>query len=1071
MKTIKEVLENQESTRKEIYKLLAEGKSDYVLQIISELGYQIRTENQAPLDNTEEFDNEAHELAVFLQGVIADAERKLDISKTSVARVISSAKNAVREITKDVLRTAEIRRSLSEYDIALYRENLEKGIKEAEDELAKTQAEYEKMNEIRTEIFGDPAIMDDDSLSDEQKYTKIRDNLEQVAKKYAAYIPFEHLANVDFSTMDPSTEEGRKKIEEAYKPFMKVFADIDRRRANAENNIANFTLEIETIDKERAILGKDITDKEAYRKGIDSDAIKAEVEDRKAKAHQDNVDKFRGNDEKARQYREKFLKFRSHIKEADLQYKDRNGRIVTVRGKTLESYPGMEADLEFLQLPTYKERIERISMYSATKDLYAYNPELARRLDSATTDAERKAIKEEIKIQFNLDRDYVRTFHGAQNRTRMQYESYMNAGSALKSMVPLKTADTFGGKLAIAAQNVGRYTGLKIPRFTRIDENGNKVRDIKSGLVALGGDAIIIGGTIAFPAAMGLAYGAKTIGVLGMRAYGRFYKHKHKDEMDIPTPYTQTAGARRAARESKYKEDGHSAIGSWARAVLDNVRPAHRKAVEQEIIDKRNEEIDKSIEDQYIKGAIKQDAREREIAEENEIIRKRLHDQVRRSGEVYNDIYRDPDSAVKRTVDLRVSEATALGLGGEDISDPSRISFTDSRDPRSTNFAKAKLSVVAKVKRAIRDDTVYGERIGETVWTSSIENKDVAKSITRTTDVKRRIVTVLAGLGLRGIGKAINDQKTVEYETKEGTGRYEKVKVGEHQEQGDIIGYNQKTVTRPSGIDDVSLGDLERQGDASWGAFNSGPNYASGYHPDVAFRAGDDTIQGIALKFPDPVTGKTVRFSISSSDIGDIVHNNPNLHEFTQVYSDGHLGLSPTTKLSEIKDFITDPSVRQAYDSYLAQYSQADQVDKMLDTLEFAWGRSESVIGRGWTSSEVLDRAREVVEQVIDYSDPIYGEMKIVDDYALQEIMQTVMKTKEITDPTLHALKDAFEKAGLATALQQLGEATAETAQPVAEREKSGRPYVGLDSAEDVNRQRKPFVYKPKTRSSDDEGR
>lgn len=1068
MRTIKEVLENQEAVRKELSKLLMNGRSDEALAIFSELGYQIRTENQAPLDNKAEFDNEAHELAVFLQSVIEDVERKSDISKVDVARVIRAAKKSIKDITDDVLRTADIRRSLSKFDIEQYRKQLEQGIADANAELEKVQNEYAQMSGIKTELFGEPPIMDDDSLSEEQKYTQIRDNLAAAVKKYAAYRPFEHLLKVDFSKMDPSTEEGRKQIESAYKPFMRVFADLDRRKSNAENNIEIFTQEIETLDKEKTILEKDVTDGDAYKAEMD-DTTKAIIESKKEEAHKDNEDKFYGNKSKEEQYKEKFLKFKSHIKDAELTYVDRNGDTRTVHGKTLESYDGMEADLEFMQLTSYKDRLERVSMYRATKDLYAYNPELAKKLDSATSEQARNAIKREVEEQFKLDSDYIRTYHGAQNRTRMQYESYMNAGSALKAMVPLKNADTIGGKLAIAAQNVGRYTGLKIPRFTRIDENGNRVSDVKSGLVALGGDAIIIGTGIVAPAALAIAYGAKTIGVLGMRGYGRIYKLRHKDDMDIPTPYTQKAGARRATRESKYREEGHSTIGAWARSVLDNIRPEHRKEIEAEIIADRNREIDKSIENQYILGAMVSDAKEQNIARQNQKTRAAVHEQVRRSGEVYNDIYREPDEAKVRTVDTRISEAVALGMEGEDISDSSRISFTDSRDPRSTNFAKAKLSVAAKIRRAIESNTMYDEPIGETVWTSSIENRDVAKSITRTTDVKRRIVTVLAGLGLRGLGKAINDTKIEEFENERATGERQEVVTGSHQEGGEIIGYGTKTsyttTTREAGIEDVRIGDLERQGNASWGAFNSGPNYASGYHPDVSFMQGDDTIQGLAFRFQDPATGRTITYSVSSTDIGNIVHNNPNLHEFTESYMNGGLRISPDTKLSDLSQFITDPNKRQAYESYLSQFSGTEQVDKLLDTVEFAWGRSESMIGRGWTNSEVLADAREVVDKVLsevtDYAKPIYSELRTVTDTEWVDIMETFKDTREVTDPVLHAIKDGLEKAGLITSLQQLGEATAEVAQPVRETEASGRDYVKLDTADDIMKaQRGKFKYK-----------
>ena len=1072
MKTIKEVLENQEQFSKELYSLLMQGKSEEALQIISDLGYQIRTENRAPLDEKEEFDNEAHELAIFLQTIIDKVERNADISQYEVAQVVNSAKRAVKQITNVVMRTAEVRRSLSDYDRELYRKNLRDGIEEAQEELNKTQKEYDKMLEIKEEIFGEPSILLSDEISEEEKFRQIRDNLEKTVKKYSAFRPFTRLLDKDFSTMDPTTEEGRKEIEAAYRPFQRVFSDLERRRLNAENNIENFNLELETLDKEDKVLAKDTTDSNSYKENMDDDA-KAIIEAKKEAAHIDNIDKFYGNERKAELYKEKFLKFKSHIKDAELSYKDREGNIKVVKGKTIEDYEGMGEDLEFLQLESYKERLERISMYRATKDYYAYNPELAKKIDMAETEEEKQAIENEINEQLRLDIDYLATYHGAQNITKMKYENYMSAGSALKSMLPVKSVDTIGGKIKNSLINIGKYTGLKIPRFSRKDENGKRVSDVKSGLVALGGDAIILGSAALFPAATGIAYAAKTIGVLSMRGYGRIFKRRHKDDMNIPTPYSTKSGERRAAREKKYMEEGHSRIGSWARAVIDNVRPKHREEIENQIIEDRNIEIDKSIENQYILGAMARDEKEKIKVKQNERTRQSVHQRVKESEEVYNDVYREPGMAEgkrKDVVDRRISEAISLGVEGEDISDPDRISFTDSRDPRSTNFGKGKLSVLEKVRRAIEDDTVYGDRIGETVWTSSIENEDAAKSITRKTDMKRRIVTVLAGLGIRGLGKLIDDQVTRQVETQQGTGEYEKVKVGSHKER-EIIGYNTKKINKELELDDVTLGDLERKGRASYASFNSGSYYGSEYHPDVDFLPGDDTIQGLSFKFKNPATGEYMSYSISSKDIGNICHNDPKLNEFTQIYSDGYLGLKPSTKLADVKKFITDPKVAKAFDGYLGQYTGTEQIDKMLDAVEFAWGRSESMIGRGWAPSELMDRTRKVISEVVDYNNPIYGDWKEVSDYELREITKTILTTKKITDPTLHAIKGALEQAGLATSLQQLGEATAETAQPVDQKDESGLPYVKLDKAEDIARvqqKRKPYVYKPRSREDEE---
>lgn len=1152
MKTIKDVLKNQKIVSDQIYNLVMQGKEEEVLDLIARFGYEIRTENQAPLDEKPEFDNEAHELAIFLNDVIQRIERGTDLTNLEEAKLLRTVKQAVKGITGDLLKTSEIRRNLSSYDAEKYKASLAQGIKDAEAELTRVSEDFSVMSKIGKEIFGEPdlavsirekdnQISDLDTLKakieelkrvqdnkamldpsepdystmlaaheakieelthgragidariaslrasglnvtdienavrtdlnnianisrmiDSKKetinkgitkdYNQIMKNLRAASKKYASYAAF---IGIDFSKMDPNTPEGRKAIEAGYKPFYSELVSIQRRRDNAQNNITNFSQEITTLDRERTILDKDTTDRVSYIEGFD-DETKRKIQEEKDRMHQDNRDKVYGNKEKAEKYKKLFLELQSNRAKKTKTYVDRNGVTKTVEIDTIQEYPGMKEALEFMQLTSYVERLERISMYEQTRDLYAYCPEEARRLDAATTEEERNAIKAEISRMFEIDSNYTRTFHGAHNTTRMTYENYMTAGSALKAMVPLKKADNFPGKLKIAAQNVGRYTGLKIPRFSRINENGEKVSDIPTGLVTVAADAAIIGTTIAMPAAMALAYGAKTAVVLGMRMYGKHYYKKHEDEMNIPTPYDGKSGPRRVARERFYKEKGHSQIGSWARSWVDHIRPVHRRKVEDKIIEDRNKDIDISIDNSYAYGAMRSDILEQDVARRNQIARANAHEQIKQSGAVYNDIYREPGVATKPGVDSRVNQAVAIGLAGGDVEDPSKISYTDSKRPRSTNFAKAKVRIRPDViTRDIDDKTHYGDRVGETIWSHSIQGEDIATSVSRRTDRKRRILTALAGLGLKALGHTINDKKIIETEQEVGTGEYEQVQVGTKPEKY-ITGYNTKQVPRDAELSDIKISDLERVDDkGDWAAFNDDEYYASGYHPAVSYSPNDNTIQGIAIRWQDPTTGRTETFSISSSYIKNIVRNDPRLNEFTEVYASGELGLKPDTTLEDILQFMPE-SDRKSYLEYLSQTPGSD-VKNMVDTMEFAWGRSEHVIGIGWSRNGISDdQIRAIWDTVVDYNNPIYG-TRYVPQYEMREILEKAIVQQEVTDEGLHAIKDALEKTGLATALQQIAEAVNEAGNPVKERDsrRFGRPYAKLDKPEDMAPRRK----------------
>ena len=146
-------------------------------------------------------------------------------------------------------------------------------------------------------------------------------------------------------------------------------------------------------------------------------------------------------------------------------------------------------------------------------------------------------------------------------------------------MIPVKDLKK-KKKIGAATENVFRFFGLRKPEFTRIDENGNKVKDIKGGIMTLATDALVVGGVAAAGifggpmglAAVGTAYAAKGLVTAGNLVAGGITKARHKDDIESnrPTPYVVSKDDREVARKNYYRsKEGLGKFRSWVKAKND----------------------------------------------------------------------------------------------------------------------------------------------------------------------------------------------------------------------------------------------------------------------------------------------------------------------------------------------------------------------------------------------------------------------------------------------------------------------------------------------------------------------
>ena len=371
-----------------------------------------------------------------------------------------------------------------------------------------------------------------------------------------------------------------------------------------------------------------------------------------------------------------------------LVYIDKDGKRKAIDVDTIANYDEYDKDIEFLGVPDYKENLEQLSAWEQIHDPYVFGEDVGRAYDAA--EAEREGAGEEVLSRIMADKQkYVETFNGIPNPHKVKYENWKTAGSTLKGMKPVSRDLPMPTRAKNALENVGRFFGIRVPKFTRIDEHGNEVKDIKSGIATLAMDGLVAGAVVGSALTIGPAlaisgYAAKGLVTIGNKIAARVEYSRHKEEIDNNVPVINQAdrNAREVARKEYYRDQGDNRFVAWAKAKADKYfTRARGKETEQAIVDgliTEFEEVEKTRVE-----ALKANV---ELARSNQAARQARQRQIAMSANTYNDIVRDPDAVDLDEATAEVARNAALeshkaGSGRADVN-------AGSKEQRKSQYVK-----------------------------------------------------------------------------------------------------------------------------------------------------------------------------------------------------------------------------------------------------------------------------------------------------------------------------------------------------------------------------------------------
>ena len=168
---------------------------------------------------------------------------------------------------------------------------------------------------------------------------------------------------------------------------------------------------------------------------------------------QDMLDKYFGNKQKEKEYRKRYKRFISHLKE-------------TEGICTIEDYPEKESDERFLQLQEYSYKIERLSRAEKGDfKMYQDAVEIYRLTDTMPMDEEGKEFGEEeiINLLRAQDQEYVETNNYAYNQHKTTNQNLKTLGKHGEKTAYIALEDAITEKEGKAKVNFGAIRRNIIP--------------------------------------------------------------------------------------------------------------------------------------------------------------------------------------------------------------------------------------------------------------------------------------------------------------------------------------------------------------------------------------------------------------------------------------------------------------------------------------------------------------------------------------------------------------------------------------------------------------------------------
>ncbi len=590
-----------------------------------------------------------------------------------------------------IFKAAKIRRELAARNVSRdeFLAFYQAGLDQTNQQIDALSGEYKRLAiELRTVILDpeDPSKRIDEQLKEAEKAgdTELTTKLyEQMRKNFIAAGREEQLKamGLDHEITSPEDVEKMKVFYGEYShSVIAAFNSVKESVQELKENAKIFAKEIERIKAEKATIelaGNSVEELEINaenRKRIRKILLEATItpENKLTDEQKEVIQAWQDASER----------FLSKKTTAKYMYVDKDGveRVIDVDSID-DTYPQYARDIEFLGVPAYKENLEQISAWEQTQDPYVFGKDVAEAYEYAESQ-EAGAGKAVIERILADKQKYVETFNGIPNPHKVKYENWKTAGSTLKGMKPVSKDLPIATRAKNGVENVFRFLGIRAPKFTRIDEHGNKVSDIKGGLMTLGMDALVVGAVgvttaISGPALPIIGYAAKGIVTVGNKIAARVEYARHKDEIDSNKPVIHQAdsNAREVARKAYYRDKcKNNKFVAWVKAKSDKY-----------FTRKRERETDLAIaKDLYDDYAKSEDQRtdilreNLEIAEANQLARLNRQQQLAMGANAYNDIERDPDAVDMDVATAAIARNAALearkpGRGKEDVNPNSTV--------------------------------------------------------------------------------------------------------------------------------------------------------------------------------------------------------------------------------------------------------------------------------------------------------------------------------------------------------------------------------------------------------------
>lgn len=748
----------------------------------------------------------------------------------------------------------------------------------------------------------------------------------------------------------------------------------------------------------------DFDSRKTYIDEFDADTTRR-IDEEKVLRHKDAEMKFHGSREGAREYKERWKRFKSHLQKNGgsdtIQIPGAPPINIAYQYDILDSsYTGAEKqkDLEFMQIESWEDRNKRRAAIKAileesenghiTREValetiakvygnarYEQIQEKIRRIQNVTysgshsnadlADAKR-ALEEEQKrllMQYARDEDYVENYNSAHFDVKDTVALALTGGSAMRSR-------TNQSKKNLTFKDaVGAFL-----RWTPYDKKADGKRHMLRTTIAN------IGGIVSIPfRTLEVAIGASIAGVTALvgKATGTY---------DMPTPYNVGYFHRKEARREYYLRNGSTGVGAWFKSFFNlSVRDKNgaKVKVNDQIIRERCELIDMSIEDKYIRGARQKILEQVDKAKRNQEARKIAFKNKAKSAELYEDLYiNDPEyinasDSEKKKVAERIIQRAILEMdptfagavesyvtGGKKRD--GKFYAIDSEDPHDA------------IQTDIDGKMDFSETIGETIYTNPVSRENIQKGNTKAMDFALRIMAATTLPFFKGIlskwtiktkhrqpDQIIPEQRTpdtvipgrhvdghVEYIHGERQVIQHRPKIGDIQ--------HDVTVTKnvPVSYENGTFADLSRGDTAHWCA---ALDKYKGPHPSGRFSANATEIQGFNVSFADPLNGQHIEWSTSIPQIKEYINQHPGLHEATTTYQD--LSNLSSMKLTQLQDFMPD-DIGAAFTRYMN--ASGNKTQAFNDATQFCWGipsNGAPIMSQGWSDSNIMtDVFRTITE-------------------------------------------------------------------------------------------------------------